>query len=312
MKNVAETGREIKENISKLIVGKEETIDLLLVGLLAKGHVLLEDVPGVGKTMLARGLAASIAGEFYRIQFTPDLLPSDITGINFYNQKEGQFEFREGPLFGNIVLADEINRATPRTQSALLEAMQEGQVSVDGVTRGLPKPFLVMATQNPVEMSGTFPLPEAQLDRFLLRLPMGYPTLEEEMEITRRFQKADPLSSFEAVVSVEDIAELQKLVKEVEVSEDVREYLANVVRKTREHQAVELGASPRASLALMSSAQALAALQGRDFVTPDDIKYLAEYVLAHRLVLGAKARLEGGTAAEIINDIVGEIPVPVE
>jgi MoxR-like ATPase len=274
--------------------------------------VLLEDVPGIGKTTLAKAVARSLGCTFKRIQFTPDLLPSDVTGISFFNQKTQEFEFRPGPVMAQIVLADEINRATPRTQSALLEAMQERQVTVDGVTRYLPRPFLVLATQNPIELEGTFPLPEAQLDRFLLRLKLGYPTVSEENEILLRYEREDPLEKLEPVVSAEELMDLEQERRLVRVEESVRQYLVRVCRTTREHPAVELGASPRGTLFLYQTAQALAAIRGRDYVLPDDVKYLAPFVLTHRIIISPQVKLRGRTGEEVVREIVESVPVPVE
>ncbi len=265
----------IIENISRVIVGKDQAIELLLVGLMAEGHVLLEDVPGVAKTLLAKSLARSIGGSFNRVQFTPDLLPSDITGFNVYDQKTGRFSFHPGPVITNVLLADEINRTIPRTQSSLLECMEERQVTVDGKTHPLPAPFLVMATQNPIELEGTFPLPEAQLDRFILKTQLGYPDKKEEVRILERFQETDPFPLLEPVATPEDITGLQKARRDVRVSQPIREYITDIVRATRDDAAIQFGASPRASLGLMRAAQALAALRGRPYVLPDDIKYLA-------------------------------------
>ncbi|GAE95170.1 MoxR-like ATPase [Gracilibacillus boraciitolerans JCM 21714] len=270
---IQQTATRIKTNVKQVVVGQEDTIDLLLVAMVSSGHVLLEDVPGTGKTLLAKSLAKSLAGDFKRIQFTPDLLPSDITGIHFYSQQKGEFEFRPGPIFTNVLLADEINRATPRTQSSLLESMEERQVTIDGNTRTLAKPFLVIATQNPIESQGTFPLPEAQLDRFLLKIHMGYPTREQGgIEILKRFKSANPLDTLQSVVTVEDIVAMQQIYSEVEISDDVLHYLIDVVEKTREHNNVALGVSPRGSQALLKAVQVFALLQGRTYVIPDDIK----------------------------------------
>ena len=298
--------------IARAIVGKAPIVELLLVALLCEGHVLLEDVPGTGKTTLARAGAAALGCSFQRIQFTPDLLPSDVTGLSFFNQKLGEFQFRQGPVFAQVLLTDEINRATPRTQSALLEAMQERTVTIDGETRPLPRPFLVLATQNPVELEGTFPLPEAQLDRFLIRLSIGYPSPEEEEEILVRYERSNPLAELTAVLSAEELRQLQAEVRSVGVTPVVRRYLVELVRATRQHPDVELGASPRGSLALYQTAQARAALRGRAFVLPDDVKAMAEAVLNHRLMLTAEARLRGRTPATIIAQILAQTPAPVE
>jgi MoxR-like ATPase len=309
---VREVARAVRENVERVIVGKAEVIDLALVALLAEGHALIEDVPGIGKTMLARALAQSLDCQFRRIQFTPDLLPSDITGTTVFDQRSGRFEFHPGPLVTQIVLADEINRATPRTQSALLEAMEERQISVEGQTMRLPRPFLVLATQNPIELEGTFPLPEAQLDRFLLRFSLGYPTEEQEREILSRFREANPLQQLQPVVTSDELLELQALTRSVHVSADVEAYVVALVRATRGHPSVELGASPRAALGLSRAAQAWAALQGRDFVLPDDARHLAPAVLTHRLILGTQTYLRGRSAGEILAEIVASLPVPVE
>ncbi|MEE9513788.1 MAG: MoxR family ATPase [Anaerolineales bacterium] len=309
---IAETTRRLRENIQKVIVGKDEPILLTLVSVLCEGHVLIEDVPGIGKTTLARALASSLGFSYRRIQFTPDLLPSDITGLSWFNQKTHEFEFRPGPVMSQVVLADEINRATPRTQSALLEAMQERQVTVDGVTRPQPRPFLVLATQNPIELEGTFPLPEAQIDRFLLRVEIGYPSEVEENNILERFRSDDPLEEVEAVTTPEDVLRLQEQRKEIHVEESIRNYLVKVARATREHAEIELGASPRATMALYQTSQAWAAIQGRDYVLPDDVKFMAPHVLTHRLMISPKAQLRGRRPEEMVADIVDSIPVPVE
>jgi len=309
---IEEVARRLRENIQKVIIGKDEMIELTLVAVLCEGHLLLEDVPGIGKTTLARALAASLGCTFRRIQFTPDLLPSDVTGLNWFNQKEQAFEFRPGPIISHVVLADEINRATPRTQSALLEAMQERQITVDGVTRILPRPFLVMATQNPVELEGTFPLPEAQVDRFQLRVALGYPTQEEENAILERFRATDPLPDLEAVTNSDEILQLQVERRQIRVEESVRDYIVRVSRATRAHPEIELGASPRASLALYWASQAWAGIKGRDFVLPDDVKFMAPNVLTHRLIISPQAQLRGRLPQELVADIVDAVPVPVE
>ena len=309
---ISEVASRLRENIQKVIVGKDDVINLTLVAVITEGHLLLEDVPGIGKTTLARALAVSLGCTFRRIQFTPDLLPSDVTGLSWFNQKEQAFEFRPGPIISQVVLADEINRATPRTQSALLEAMQERQITVDGVTRHLPRPFLVMATQNPIELEGTFPLPEAQIDRFLLRITIGYPEEDEENTILERFRIKDPLPELEAVTTPEEVLQLQAERGEVKVVDPLREYIVRVARATREHSEIELGASPRATLALYQAAQAWAAINDRDYVLPDDVKRLAPHVLAHRLMISPQAQLRGRKIEELITDIVGGVPVPVE
>jgi MoxR-like ATPase len=309
---VKEAADKIVTNVSKVIVGKKEITELTLVALLCEGNVLMEDVPGVGKTMLAKAVAKSLGCSFHRIQSTPDLLPSDITGVQFYNQKTGLFEFHPGPIMTNILLVDEINRATPRTQSALLEAMQEQQITVDMTTVHLPRPFLLMATQNPIELEGTFPLPEAQLDRFMLRLRLGYPNEEDESTILCRFQEENPLDDLTAVTESQELLSLQKLCRHIFVEETVRKYVVAIIRATRIHPDIKLGASPRASLGLHQAAQTLAALRGRNYVIPDDVKYLAIPTLAHRLIGKTEARLRGHSPEEAITDILSRIPVPVE
>jgi MoxR-like ATPase len=304
--------RKIRENVQRVIVGKDDVIDLALVGVLCEGHILLEDVPGIGKTTLARALAASLGCTFKRIQFTPDLLPSDVTGINWFNQKSQEFEFRPGPVITQIVLADEINRATPRTQSSLLEAMQEQQVTIDGVTHPLPRPFLVLATQNPVELEGTFPLPEAQIDRFLLRIVIGYPSQSEENAILDRYRSSSQIPELQPVTTPPEIIQMQDERSKVRVEETVRDYIVRVARATREHNEVQLGASPRATMALYHSAQAWAAIQGRDFVLPDDIKLMAPHVLTHRLMVSPQAQLRGRQPSQLVTDIVDSVSVPVE
>ncbi len=308
---VAQAAAQIKSNIGQVLVGKDDVVELILAAVLSGGHVLIEDVPGIGKTTLARALANSLDCVFKRIQCTPDLLPSDITGIHYYNQQTGAFEFRPGPIIAQVVLADEINRATPRTQSALLEAMGEGQVTVDEITVQLPAPFLVLATQNPIELEGTFPLPEAQLDRFLLRLNMGYPAESEEEEMLLRFQAANPLAEMKPVTTAEQVAEFQTWIQQVYVDPVLRTYIVRVVQATRDHQDIELGASPRATLGLYRCSQALSAIRGREYVTPDEIKLLAPYALAHRMILKSQARLRERTAETIIQEILEQVEVPV-
>ena len=309
---IAEVARRLRENIQQVIVGKDDVINYTLAVVLCDGHLLLEDVPGIGKTTLARALAGSLGCSFRRIQFTPDLLPSDVTGLNWFNQKLQEFTFKPGPIMSQVVLADEINRATPRTQSALLEAMQEKQVTIDGVTYQLPRPFMVMATQNPVELEGTFPLPEAQIDRFLMRIAIGYPEEDEENLILERFRYSDPLPDLQPVVSPEEIVELQAERRLIRVAEPVREYIVRVARATRNHTEIELGASPRATLSLYQASQAWAAIQGRDFILPDDVKKLAPLVLTHRLMISPQAQLRGRKMEELVADIVEAVPVPVE
>ena len=309
---IAEVAAHVCENIQKVIVGRDEVINLALVAIFCEGHILIEDVPGIGKTTLAKSIAASLGCTFRRIQFTPDLLPSDVTGINFFNQKTQEFEFRPGPVMSQVVLADEINRATPRTQSAMLEAMQEQQITVDGVTYFLPRPFLVMATQNPIELEGTFPLPEAQVDRFLIKLPIGYPTKEEEHAILLRFEREDPLDELEPVTTPDELVAIQRQVREVRVEESVRGYIVDVVRATRSHKDVQLGVSPRGTLSLYKCAQALAAIRGRKYVLPDDVKLLAPYVLTHRILISPATRLRGRRLADVLMDVIETVPVPVE
>jgi len=309
---LVEAVARIRENIQQVIVSKAEIIDLMLIAVLSEGHVLLEDVPGTGKTTLAKSMAVSLGCTFHRIQFTPDLLPSDVTGVNFFNQKSQSFEFRPGPILSQIVLADEINRATPRTQSALLEGMQERQMTVDGETRPLPRPFLVMATQNPIELEGTFPLPEAQLDRFLMRVAVGYPTEEEENQILERFQLADPLDTLEPVIAPFAILDLIQQVREIHVADAVRNYIVSIARRTRQHEEIDLGASPRATMALYRTSQARAAIAGRGFVLPDDVKFLAPYVLTHRVLINPQTRLRGRRPEDVVSDLVNTVPVPVE
>jgi MoxR-like ATPase len=309
---VKEAAERILENISRVIVGKTETIQNVLIALLCEGHVLIEDVPGVGKTLLARAVAKSIGCRFKRIQCTPDLLPSDVTGIYYFNQRDSAFEFRPGPIIAHIVLVDEINRAMPRTQSSLLECMQEQQITVDLDTVALPRPFLVLATQNPIELEGTFPLPEAQLDRFLLRVRMGYPDEGGEEMILTRFHEENPLDGLKSVVEAGEILELQKNCRRVYVEDTVRRYITSLTRATREHDQVKLGASPRASFGLYLAAQARAAVQGRGYVIPDDVKSLAVPVLAHRFIVKAEFRIKGRTQEAIVREILSAVSVPTE
>jgi MoxR-like ATPase len=310
MEQVKSTVERVAANVETVIVGKRRAVDLVLVALLCKGHVLLEDVPGTGKTMLAKTIARSLGCSFKRIQFTPDLLPSDVTGISIYNQQTHAFEFRPGPVLAQILLADEINRATPKTQSALLEAMEERQITVDGTTHMLPQPFIVLATQNPIEYEGTFPLPEAQLDRFLLRVHLGYPERADEITILRRQRQRHPLDTVEQVVSAETLLDLQERIKEVYLDELIEEYILAIVIATRNHEDIYLGASTRGSLALYRTAQAHAAIAGRDYVIPDDVKALATSVLAHRLIVSPSARIRSVTAETIVGDILNTVSVP--
>jgi len=309
---VPEFVKRILENVKSVMVAKPEVLELALVAMLCERHILIEDVPGIGKTTLAKTLAHSLGCSFRRIQCTPDLLPSDITGIHFYNQKNCEFEFRPGPVIANIILVDEINRATPRTQSSLLECMEERQVTVDGVTMSLPQPFMVIATQNPVELQGTFPLPEAQLDRFLLKLVLGYPDLEDEDVMLLRFERSNPLEQLSAVTSAAELMEISRQVQEIYVESSVRRYILEVVGKTRTNPSIALGGSPRASLSLYRASQALALIQGRDFVLPDDVKRLAVPVLVHRLILSTEAYLHNTSKEELIADILSTLPVPAE
>lgn len=312
IRQIQDSTRAIRLNVGRVIVGKEEVIDLLMVALLCEGHVLFEDVPGIGKTTLAKSVARSLGCSFQRIQFTPDLLPSDITGITFYNQKHGEFEFRPGPLLSQIVLADEINRATPRTQSALLEAMEERQITIERETLALPRPFIVIATQNPVELEGTFPLPEAQLDRFLMRLRLDYPSQSEERLILQRFKEEQPLQELQPVLNAEYLQRLQNVIRRVHIEPSVESYIVELVRATRTHNAVELGVSPRGTLALYRAAQAYAAIHGRNYAIPDDVKRLTRCVLSHRMIATNQSRMHGHVMEQIIDDVLHTVAVPVE
>jgi len=312
VRQIKDTALKVKESVERVIVGKGEVVELAIIALLCEGHILIEDVPGLGKTVLAKSLAKSLGCSFRRIQCTPDLLPSDITGTYIFNQKTSDFEFRPGPVMSQLVLADEINRATPRTQSALLEAMQERQVTAEGETKPLPRPFMVMATQNPIELEGTFPLPEAQLDRFLMKIQMGYPSAEDDRLILSRFRKTDPLEGLEPVITADDLTGMQKACRDVHVADDVEDYIVRLIHATREHDAVELGASPRAMMALYNVSQAWAALQGRAFVTPDDVKYLVTSVLIHRIIPKSESRLRGQKAEQTLKEIIDSVSVPVE
>jgi MoxR-like ATPase len=312
IRQIQEATRAVRQNVSRVIIGKEEVIDLLMVAILCEGHVLFEDVPGIGKTTLAKALAKSLGCSFQRIQFTPDLLPSDITGITFFNQKNSEFEFRPGPLLAQIVLADEINRATPRTQSALLEAMEERQISVERETVMLPRPFAVIATQNPIELEGTFPLPEAQIDRFIMRLRLDYPSHSEERLILQRFKETQPLDDLQAVLTGIRLQELQHMIRRVRVEPVVENYIVELVRATRDHSGVELGVSPRGTLALYRSSQAYAAIHGRFYVIPDDVKKVARPVLSHRMIATSQTRLHGRVMEQIIEEVLHNVSVPVE
>ena len=309
---IATAARKVRDNIELVVVGKAEVVELVLVAVMCEGHVLIEDVPGIGKTLLARSVARSLGCTFRRIQCTPDLLPSDVTGTSIYNQKTGDFEFRAGPIFSQVLLADEINRATPRTQSAFLEAMEERQVTADGDTMPLLRPFLVLATQNPVELEGTFPLPEAQLDRFLMRVRMGYPDEAQDELIMERFAQINPIEDLSAVLSAKQLLEVQQACRDVLLEPDLRQYIIKLVHATREHPQVELGASPRAMLGLFRAAQALAAIRGRSYVIPDDVKYLAPFVLEHRLILHAQSHLRGHSSSDVVREVLDSVPVPVE
>ncbi len=303
-------GEKLTKNLEKVIVGKQNTLTLTIIGLLCQGHLLIEDVPGVGKTMLARSMAKSLGCSFKRIQFTPDMLPSDVTGISIYNQHTQEFEFRPGPIMAQIVLSDEINRATPKTQSALLEAMEEHQITVDGITRRLPEPFMIMATQNPIEYEGTFPLPEAQLDRFLMRINLGYTSLVNEILILELQQLQHPIQTLEPVADTDEIRRMQEIVKHVHVADSVKRYIVEIVRETRDHAEVFLGSSPRGSLGLFRAGQARAALEGRDFVLPDDIKALARYIISHRILISPAARMRDLSPDRIVEEIIASLAVP--
>jgi MoxR-like ATPase len=310
MESVGELGDRLIENVSRVIVGKRDAIEHTVIGMLCQGHVLIEDVPGTGKTMLAKSLARSLGCSFNRIQFTPDMLPSDVTGVSVFNQKTREFEFRPGPIMAQVVLTDEINRATPKTQAALLEAMEERQVTVDGVTYPTPIPFMVLATQNPIEYEGTFPLPEAQMDRFLLRISVGYPTSHYEVEMIKSQQLRHPIESLDQVVSVNDLRDAQAAIRRIRVADEIQAYIVELVNATRDHAELYLGASPRGSLALFRCSQAKAALAGREYVLPDDVKALAVPTLAHRLIVGSAARVRDVDARALIREILNELPVP--
>jgi MoxR-like ATPase len=309
---VQEIATRLREGVQRVIVGKGDVINSAIIALLCHGHILVEDVPGIGKTTLSKVLAQSLGCTFKRIQFTPDLMPTDVLGVNFFNQRSGEFEFREGPIFAQVVLADEINRATPRTQSALLEAMQERQATIDGVSMPLPHPFVVIATQNPIEMEGTFPLPEAQVDRFMVNVKLGYPSEAEESDILLRFEQDSVPPAVDPVTNADELRSAQRTVATVRVDDSVRGYVVSIIRATREHEGLSLGASPRAALALYKVSQALAAIECRDFVTPDDVKAMAVPVLSHRLVLTSNSRLRGHTTSQIVEQVLSAAPVPIE
>ena len=310
MSQVQSIADQLVQNVEQVIVGKTEAVRLTVIGLLCQGHILIEDVPGTGKTMLAKSLARSLGCSFNRIQFTPDMLPSDVTGVSIFNQKTNEFEYRPGPVMAQVVLTDEINRATPKTQAALLEAMEERQVTVDGETHPLPEPFLVLATQNPIEYEGTFPLPEAQMDRFMLRIHLGYPTSAFEVKMLSNQQLEHPINTLQQVVGVEDLLEAQQRVREVRISGEIKRYIVNLVENTRNHAELYLGASPRGSLALFRTAQARAAVDGRDYALPDDVKAMAVSALAHRLIVGSAGRIREVDARDIVQELLDRIPVP--
>jgi MoxR-like ATPase len=310
MENAQSIADRVLENVRQVIVGKDNEIRMTLVGLLCEGHLLIEDVPGVGKTMLARAIARSVGCTFRRVQFTPDMLPSDVTGVSIFNQKTMEFEFRPGPIMAQIVLTDEINRATPKTQSALLEAMEERQITVDGVTHEMARPFMVLATQNPIEYEGTFPLPEAQIDRFMLRIRLGYPSKANEIDVLNRQSERHPIATLEQAVSIEELIGAQRAVRTVYVDDLVKNYIVDLVTTTRDHPDIYLGASPRGSIALFNAARAWAAMEGRDFVLPDDVKLLAEPTLAHRLIVSPSARIKNVSAQQVIDDALRHTPVP--
>jgi len=310
MAEIQDITNQLLENVEKVIVGKTDAIRLTITGLLCQGHILIEDVPGTGKTMLAKSIARSIGATFNRIQFTPDMLPSDVTGVSIFNQKTNEFEYRHGPIVAQIVLTDEINRATPKTQAALLEAMEEHQVTVDGKTYPLPEPFLVLATQNPIEYEGTFPLPEAQMDRFLLRISLGYPATNDEVQMLSNQQLHHPIEGLEKVIEVADLLKAQEAVKRVTITDEIKRYIVELVETTRAHGEIYLGASPRGSLALFRTSQARAAILGREYVLPDDVKALAVPALAHRLIVGSAARIREVDAVDIIEEVLEKVPVP--